>query len=141
LVALAALSDCGNMLKHFQNQRNRSMRLLVLQSALAIVIGSIWFVFNSPAQGMAFAIGALAVALGQYVHSVVAFTGGVRKATDWFGRFLLAVLLKWLTVFSLMLLGMRWLASAPLAGLAGIVFSLLVIQLFNYYEARVKRGS
>jgi hypothetical protein len=101
------------------------MRLLVLQFALAIVIGSTWLAFISPAQSMAFAIGAMAVTLGQYVQSVVAFTGGVRKAADWFGRFLLAVLLKWLTVFSLMLLGMRWLASAPLAGLAGIVFSLL----------------
>lgn len=129
------------MLKHFQNQRNRSMRLLVLQFALAIVIGSIWLAFISPVQSMAFVLGAFAVALGQYVQSVVAFTGGVRKAADWFGRFLLAVLLKWLTVFSLMLLSMHWLASAPLAALVGIVFSMLVIQLFNYYDARVKRGS
>ena len=117
------------------------MRLLVLQFALAIVIGSIWLAFISLAQSMAFVIGAFAVALGQYVQSVVAFTGGVRKAADWFGRFLLAVLLKWLTVFSLILLGMRWLASAPMAAIAGIVFSILVIQLFNYYDARVKRGS
>ena len=129
------------MLKHFQDQRSRSARLLVLQFALAIVIGSIWFAFISFAQSMAFAIGAMAVALGQYVQSVVSFTGGVRKAADWFGRFLLAVLLKWLTVFSLMFAGMNWLSLAPLAALAGIVFSMLVIQLFNYYDARVKRGS
>ena len=56
-------------------------------------------------------------------------------------KHVLAVLLKWLTVFSLILLGMRWLASAPMAAIAGIVFSILVIQLFNYYDARVKRGS
>jgi F0F1-type ATP synthase assembly protein I len=129
------------MLKHFQDQRSRSARLLVLQLALAVVIGSIWFAFTGVAQSMAFAIGAMAVTLGQYVQSVVSFTGGVRRAADWFGRFLLAVLLKWLTVFSLMLAGMNWLSSAPLAALAGMVFSMLAIQLFNYYDARVKRGS
>ena len=129
------------MLKHFQNQRSRSVRLLVLQLALAVVISSIWFAFISSAQSMAFAIGATAVALGQYVQSAVSFTGGVRKAADWFGRFLLAVLLKWLTVFSLLFAGMNWLSLAPLAALAGIVFSMLVIQLFNYFDAKVKRGS
>jgi hypothetical protein len=28
-----------------------------------------------------------------------------------------------------------------LAALAGLAFSLLVIQLFNYFDAKVKRGS
>lgn len=129
------------MLKHFQDQRSRSARLLVLQFTLVAVIGSVWFAFVSSAQSLAFAIGALAVAIGQYVQALVSFTGGVRKAPDWFGRFMLAVLLKWLTVFSLMLAAMSLLASAPLAALAGIVLSMLVIQLFNYYDAKVKRGS
>lgn len=115
--------------------------MLVVQFALAAVSGSIWFAFVSSEQSVAFAIGAIAVALGQYVQSMVSFTGGVRKAGEWFGRFLLAVLLKWLTVFSLILAGMNRLSLAPLATLVGIVLSLLVIQLFNYYDARVKRGS
>ncbi|MFZ9649985.1 MAG: hypothetical protein ACO29C_07835, partial [Fluviibacter sp.] len=94
----------------------------------------------SPSQGVAFILGALAVALGQFLQSVVAFTGGVRGAAVWFGRLLFGVLLKWLLVFSIMLAGMKWIAPAPLAALTGLVFSLLVIQLFNYFDAKVKRG-
>jgi hypothetical protein len=90
---------------------------------------------------VAFILGALAVALGQFLQSVVAFTGGVRGAAVWFGRLLFGVLLKWLLVFSIMLAGMKWIAPAPLAALTGLVFSLLVIQLFNYFDAKVKRGS
>jgi len=36
---------------------------------------------------------------------------------------------------------MQWIAAAPFATLAGLMFSLLVIQLFNYFDAKVKRGS
>lgn len=86
-------------------------------------------------------LGALAVAFGQFVQALVAFTGGVRAAAVWFGRFLWGVMLKWLVVFALLYSGMRWIAPAPFATLAGLMFSLLVIQLFNYFDAKVKRGS
>jgi ATP synthase protein I len=129
------------MLKHFQNQRHRSVKLLALQALAAVLIASAWSLMDSPAQGVAFLIGALAVALGQFVQAIVAFTGGVRAAAAWFGRFLWGVMLKWLVVFVLMFYGMQWIAPAPFAALAGLVFSLLVIQLFNYFDAKVKRGS
>jgi hypothetical protein len=115
--------------------------LLVLQALSAVLIALAWSLIDSPSQGVAFMIGALAVALGQFLQSVVAFTGGVRGPAPWFGRLLLGVLLKWVLVFSIMLAGMKWIAPAPLAALAGLAFSLLVIQLFNYFDAKVKRGS
>ena len=129
------------MLKHFQDQRHRSVKLLAVQAFSALPIAAVWSLIDGSAQGLAFLIGALAVALGQFVQASVAFTGGVRAAAAWFGRFLWGVLLKWLVVFALMFLGMQWIAPAPLATLAGLVFSLLVIQLFNYFDAKVKRGS
>ena len=129
------------MLRHFQNQLNQGAKLLVLQTLSAVLIALAWSLIDSPSQGVAFMIGALAVALGQFLQSVVAFTGGVSGAAPWFSRLLLGVLLKWVLVFSIMLAGMKWIAPAPFATLAGLVFSLLVIQLFNYFDAKVKRGS
>lgn len=115
--------------------------MLVLQALSAVLIALAWSLIDSPSQGVAFMIGALAVTLGQFLQSVVAFTGGVRGPAPWFGRLLLGVLLKWVLMFSIMLAGMKWIAPAPLAALAGLAFSLLVIQLFNYFDAKVKRGS
>lgn len=129
------------MLRHFQNQLNQGAKLLVSQALSAMLIALVWSLIDSPSQGVAFMIGALAVALGQFLQSVVAFTGGVRGAAPWFGRLLLGVLLKWVLVFSITLAGMKWIAPVPLAALAGLAFSLLVIQLFNYFDAKVKRGS
>ena len=114
---------------------------MVLQALSATFVALALSLIASPSQGVAFILGALAVALGQFLQSVVAFTGGVRGAAIWFGRLLFGVLLKWLLVFSIMLAGMKWIAPAPLAALSGLVFSLLVIQLFNYFDAKVKRGS
>ena len=129
------------MLRHFQNQLNQGAKLLVLQALSATFVALALSLIASPSQGVAFILGALAVALGQFLQSVVAFTGGVLAAAAWLGRLLFGVLLKWLLVFSIMLAGMKWIAPAPLAALSGLVFSLLVIQLFNYFDAKVKRGS
>lgn len=129
------------MLKHFQNQRHRGIKLLALQVLAALPIAGVWSLIEDPAQGAAFMIGALAVALGQFVQALVAFTGSVRAAAAWFGRFLLSVMLKWLVVFVLLYCAMQWIAAAPLAMIAGLMFSLLVIQLFNHFDAKVNRGS
>ena len=129
------------MLKHFQDQRHRGVKLLALQALAALPIAAVWSLIDGPEQGAAFIIGALAVALGQFVQALVAFTGGVRPAVTWLGRFLWGVMLKWLVVFALLYYGMRWIVPEPFATLAGLVFSLLVIQLFNYFDAKVKRGS
>lgn len=129
------------MLKHFHDQRHRSVKLLVVQAFASLLVAAVCSLIDGSAQGVAFLIGALAVALGQFVQAFVAFTGGVRAAAVWFGRFLWGVMLKWLVVFALMFYGMQWIAPAPFATLAGLMFSLLVIQLFNYFDAKVKRGS
>lgn len=129
------------MLKHFQDQRHRGVKLLALQASAAVLIASVWSLIDSPVQGAAFLIGALALALGQFVQALVAFTGGVRAAAAWLGRFLWGVMLKWLVVFALLYCGMQWIAPAPFATLAGLAVSLLAIQLFNYFDAKVKRGS
>jgi multidrug efflux pump subunit AcrB len=129
------------MLKHFHEQRNRSIRLLAVQAALALAGGSVWFLMSGPNQGRSFASGVLAIAAGQLVQSFVSFSGGVQGARKWFGRFLLATLLKWIVVFTVLALCVNSLRSAPLAILVGIMVSLLTIQLFNFLDAKVKRGS
>jgi hypothetical protein len=129
------------MLKHFQRQNRRSFRQLALQIALALAGGVIWFLVSGLNHGAAFACGVLAVAAGQMVQSLVSFSGGVQGAGTWFGRFLLATLLKWIVVFAAIAFCINRLHGAPIALLAGFAASLLVIQLFNFYDAKVKRGS
>jgi zinc transporter ZupT len=129
------------MLKHFQIQRHQSVRLLVAQTLFAAAIGLALGLAASLAAGLAFSVGAFAVSVGQFAQSWLTFSGGLQNARNWFGRFLLGVLLKWLLVFTIMLLGMPYIAKAPLPALLGFVFSLLIIQLYNYFDAKVKRGS
>jgi len=125
---------------HFLVQRSKNVRLFALQLLLAGLIGAIWSLFGSSAQGLAFAIAAMSVAIGGLLQSLLAFSGGVQPAGVWFGRFVMALFLKWLAVFLLLLLFMRWLAKAPFAAIVGFAVSLLVIQLFNFFDAKVTRG-
>lgn len=129
------------MLRHFQGQRVRSFRLLAWHMLLAGSVGLAWSFVNGVPQGLAFALGVLPVAIGHFLQARVSFAGGAQPAAAWFGRFLLAVLLKWGIVIALLLLSIRWLSASPLAALAGITVSLLAIQLFNFFDAKVKRGS
>ncbi|HWR95991.1 MAG TPA: hypothetical protein VN248_04615 [Arenimonas sp.] len=129
------------MLKHFRNQRNISRVVLASQLLLAVAAGLIGSIAGAREQGLAFALGAAILALAHFAMSVLAFAGPVQSAPGWFGRFMLAVLLKWALAVVLMLLFMRYLAAAPLMALSGVVVSLAVIQLFNLFDAKVKRGS
>jgi len=129
------------MLKHFRNQRKTGRVLVVSQLMLAVVGGLIGSIAGTREQGLAFALGALIIALAQFAMSVLVFAGHVHSAPVWFGRFLFAVVLKWLAVMALMLLFMQYLAPAPIMALAGVLASLAAIQLFNYFDAKVKRGS
>lgn len=129
------------MFNRFQNQRFRSAELLAVQVLIAVLAGVMVLLIFDKVQALAFVIGALAVALGQFTQYWLTFSGGVQNARVWFGRFLLAVLLKWLLVFVLLLAGMHWLAKAPLAALLGFMCSLLITQLYNLFDAKVKRGS
>jgi len=129
------------MLRHFRNQRKSAGVLLVTQLLLAGVAGLIGLIAGLREQGLAFALGAVIMALAHFAMTGLAFSGPVQSAPGWFGRFLLAVLLKWLLAVVLIILFMRYLAAAPLLALAGVVVSLTVIQLFNLFDAKVKRGS
>lgn len=112
-----------------------------MQLLMAGAAGMIGSIAGLRDQGLAFALGAFIMALAHFVMTGLAFSGPVQAAPGWYGRFLLAVLLKWLLAVALMILFMRYLAAAPLLALTGVVVSLTVIQLFNLFEAKVKRGS
>lgn len=129
------------MAGHFQHQRKHGVVLLGWQLLSTVAFGLVWLLLGNRVQATAFAIGMLVVAAGQFVQSQVAFGGGVDRALPWFGRFLWAAALKWLLVFAGLFVGMRQMAAAPLAGLSGFVLSLLLIQIFNLFDAKVKRGS
>ncbi len=125
---------------HFLVQRSKNVRLFAAQLASAGLFGAIWLLFGGYVQALAFALSALSVALGGWVQSLLAFSGGVQPAAVWFGRFVVALLLKWLVVFVLLMVFMKWLAKAPFAAIVGFGVSLLVIQLFNFFDAKVTRG-
>jgi hypothetical protein len=129
------------MQKHFHEQRFQGIKLFAAQVTLALIGGLLCSLVAGFIEGKAFASGVIAIAIGQLVQSQVSFTGGVRGAKVWFGRFLLAVLLKWLIVIAILAYSVDSLRMAPLALLAGFVVSLLIIQLFNFFDVKVKRGS
>ncbi len=137
---IQAGSVSGNMQKHFHEQRFQCIKLFVALMALALIGGLFCSLIASFVEGKAFALGVIAIAIGQLLQSQVAFTGGVQAAKVWFGRFLLAVLLKWLVVIAILASSIDSLKQAPLALLAGFVISLFVIQLFNFLDVKVKRG-
>jgi hypothetical protein len=129
------------MQKHFHKQRSHGMKLFAAQVTLALIGGLLCSLVAGFIEGKAFAIGVIAIAIGQLLQSQVSFTGGVQGAKAWFGRFLMAVLLKWLVVIAILAFSLDSLRIAPLTLLAGIVVSLLIIQLFNFFDVKVKRGS
>lgn len=129
------------MLNHFKNQRNLNRKLLLAQTLIAFVVVIISSLMNMFMQGLAFALAALIISMAHYVTANFVFTARVQTAPDWFGRLLIAVVLKWLLVISLMLLFIRQLKDSPLMAILGVIVSLVAIQVFNYLDAKVKRGS
>lgn len=129
------------MLNHFKNQRNLSRKLFLTQLLLAVSVLIISFLLSKQIQGIAFALAALIIAVAHFVMANFVFTSRVQAATAWFGRLLLAVIMKWLIVILLMLFFIRPLKEAPLMAILGVIASLVAVQVFNYLDAKVKRGS
>ena len=129
------------MQKHFHEQRFQGIKLFAAQVTMALIGGLLCSLIAGFIEGKAFALGVIAIAIGQLLQSQVSFTGGVQGAKVWFGRFVTAVILKWLIVIAILAYSVDSLRMAPLALLAGFVVSLLIIQLFNFFDVKVKRGS
>ena len=129
------------MLNHFKNQRNLSRKLFLIHLMLAVSVVIICFLLSKQMQGIAFALAALIIAVAHFVTAVFVFTDRVQAAPVWFGRLLLAVLMKWLIVILLMLFFIQPLKEAPLMAILGVIASLVAVQVFNYLDAKVKRGS
>ncbi|MBP7369910.1 MAG: hypothetical protein KA902_00570 [Arenimonas sp.] len=129
------------MLNHFKNQRNLNRKLLLAQMLIAFVVAIICSMLNKQMQGLAFALAALIFSIAHYVTARFVFTDRVQTAPDWFGRLIVAVILKWLIAISLMLLFIHQLKDAPLMAILGVIVSLVAIQVFNYIDVKVKRGS
>ena len=129
------------MLNHFKNQRNLSRTLLLIQLVIAVVVGLICTILNKQVQGLAFSLAALIISFAHYMTAILVFKDRVQAAAVWFGRLLLAVVLKWIIVISLMLLFIQQLKGSPLMAILGVIVSLVTIQVFNYLDAKVNRGS
>lgn len=129
------------MFKHFINQRRINRNLLMIQSLIAIAISGICFLVATQVQAIAFALGVMIIALAHFVMASLIFVSSVQAAPVWLGRFFLAAMLKWLLAVALILFFAKQLSAAPLMAVLGVIVSLVVIQLFNYFDSRVKRGS
>ena len=128
------------MLKHFQSKRAQGKKILMLNLALAATVGVILSLLGTKAQGLAFCIGVLIAASAQHLMLVVAFRASVDSAASWFRRMVLAVVLKWGVMVVLMIAFMSQLKPAPVMAVAGVAVSLLVVQLFNLFDTKVKRS-
>ncbi len=113
----------------------------MIQSLIAIAVSGICFLVATQAHAIAFALGVMIIALAHFIMASVIFAGSVQAAPVWLGRFFLAAMLKWLLVVALILFFAKQLSAAPMIAVLGVIVSLVVIQLFNYFDVRVKRGS
>ncbi len=113
----------------------------MIQSLIAIAVSGICFLVATQAHAIAFALGVMIIALAHFVMASLIFVSSVQAAPVWLGRFFLAAMLKWLLVVALILFFAKQLSAAPMIALLGVIVSLVVIQLFNYFDSRVKRGS
>jgi F0F1-type ATP synthase assembly protein I len=129
------------MLNHFKNQRNLSRKLLLAQLLIACGVAIMCSMLNKHAQGLAFAIAALIISVAHYVTARIVFTNRIQAASGWFGRLLIAVTLKWIIVISLFVLFIQQMKDWPLMAILGVIVSLVAIQVFNYLDAKVNRGS
>ncbi len=129
------------MLNHFKNQRKTNRNLLMIQTLMAIAIAVVCSLVATRAHAIAFALGVMIIALAHFVMASLVFISSVHAAPVWLGRFFLSVMLKWFLVIALMLVFAKHLTAAPMMAVLGVIVSLVVIQLFNYFDARVKRGS
>ena len=129
------------MFNLFKNQRNLSRKLFLTQLCIAVVVGAICTILNKQAQGIAFTFAVLIISIAHYVTANLVFIDRVQAASVWFGRLLLAIVLKWLIVISLMFLFIQQLKEAPLMAILGVIVSLVTIQVFHYLDVRVDRGS
>ena len=129
------------MSHHFLNQRKQNRKLLALQLVITVGVCMVLVALFGTEIALAFGIGAAVFSLAHFVMAWILFVGTYQAAIDWLIKLYMAVVIKWLLVFVLMWVFMKRLAIAPLASIGGIVFSMLVIQLFTIYEAKVKRVS
>jgi F0F1-type ATP synthase assembly protein I len=129
------------MFKHFIHQRRINRNLLMFQSLIAIAVSGICFLVATQAHAIAFALGVMIIALAHFVMASLIFVSSVQAAPVWLGRFFLAAMLKWLLVVALILFFAKQLSAAPMMAVLGVIVSLVVVQLFNFFDARVRRGS
>lgn len=111
--------------------KQAALRLAAIQTLVVVAAAAGWGVFDRPS-GQAFALGGLALALGNAVMALLALGGGVVPAGLALGRLLLAIAGKWLLVALAVWLGMALWRWPPLPLLAGV----LVVSLMHLFFSR-----
>ncbi len=116
------------MLNSLASGRRLAWRIVLLQLAVALVIGLVFMALGRR-EAMAAAAGALIVALGTALMSARFFSADVRGAGVALGRLLTGMILKWIVIVGGLIMILVQFKLPPLAAITGLVAAYAVYLL------------
>ena len=105
------------------------MRAVAIQAAAALLVALAFLVAAGPRQGLAAAVGGIAMLAGNGLAAAVALGGGIQPAGAAFARLLLGTLGKWVVALAVSVVALGPLRLPPLPLLAGLAAGMLAYLL------------
>lgn len=105
--------------------RRLALRAAAWQAAATALLALAFIAFSVPL-ALGALLGGLAVAAGGWLSGRISLGGGVAPAAGALARLLAGAMLKWVLVFSLLVLGIGLGGLPPLGVLAGVLVALVV---------------
>ena len=105
------------------------MRAVAIQAAAALLVALVALAAAGPRQGLAAAVGGIAMLAGNALAAAVALGGGIQPAGAAFARLLLGTLGKWVVALAVIVVALGPLRLPPLPLLAGLAAGMLAYLL------------
>jgi F0F1-type ATP synthase assembly protein I len=105
------------------------MRAVAIQAAAALLVALVAWVAAGPRQGLAAAVGGIAMLAGNALAAAVALGGGIQPAGAAFARLLLGTLGKWVVALAVIVVALGPLRLPALPLLAGLAAGMLAYLL------------
>ncbi|HEU4992496.1 MAG TPA: ATP synthase subunit I [Luteimonas sp.] len=109
--------------------RRAAMRAVAIQAAAALLVALVAWVAAGPRQGLAAAVGGIAMLAGNALAAAVALGGGIQPAGAAFARLLLGTLGKWVVALAVIVVALGPLRLPALPLLAGLAAGMLAYLL------------
>lgn len=124
---------------HLKTSRELAFRAVWWQAAVALLSGLMAWALAGADAGVAAAVGASSLVLGNAAMAQMSLGGGILPPRGAYARLLIGAILKWLLVFGVWVGAMAVLKKAPLAALLGLLATMAVHPIVIIFGAKVKR--